>query len=455
MAPRKIKNRRLGCWIEATPSGFLRLRFRWHIPSAAGLHKFSETTELRDTPENRGELMKQAAIIGAEIAANRFDYLRWFPNGTKAAHFRSTEQLTVRSERERSPAIGRFYESWIKRKVPPFVRVSAARDYHDHFRLHILDRLGDLPLAELSLEHLEDLRAHLQTQRNLSIKTIRNVIDGSLRALVRDAIKAGISARFPFPSLDWPRRTVPGPNPFAEEERDKLLNYFLRKTWRLGGFGGRYESRTYYPYYAFLFTLFYTGLRPSEAVALRVKSLDLKTGVLFVERSRSYRSEAAPKTASAVRVVRLTPTNVEVLRNVIDLRAEPDTYVFRNSFGDPIDQKSFYKTFCKAQQAVGIRLRDLYATKDTYVSTALTKGVNLTWLSEQTGVAEATLRSHYGRFIHTSLSDAMELAKIEDGGLKTGDFAPRLPHRGFLPQGNPAKFGDFLVSRPGLEPGTP
>lgn len=429
MVQRKHRARRQGCWIEATGSGLLRLRFRWRLPSSSGLHKFSETTGLSDTPENRASISKQAAIIGAEIAAGRFDYLRWFPNGIRATYFRSAEQPTVGSQRAESPTVRHFYESWIVRKVPPFVRVSATRDYRDHFRLHILDRVGDVRLSELSLEHLEDLRTQLQVERKLSIKTIKNVIDGSLRALFRDALKAGISSRFPFPNLAWPRRTVPGPDPFTEEERDTLLSYFLRKTWRLGRSTGRYESRRYYPYYAFLFTLFYTGLRPSEAVALRVKSLDLKTGLLFVARSRSYRSEAAPKTSSAARIVRLTLTNVEVLKNNVELHAEPNAYVFRNSRGDPIDQKSFYKTFCAAQRALGIRLRDLYATKDTYVSAALTNGVNLTWLSEQTGVAEATLRSHYGRFIHSSLSDAMERERIDKNGPKAGEFAPRLPTR--------------------------
>lgn len=53
----------------------------------------------------------------------------------------------------------------------------------------------------------------------------------------------------------------------------------------------------YYAYYAFLFILFYTGLRPSEAVALWVKSVELATGTLFIERSRSLRSEGEPKTA--------------------------------------------------------------------------------------------------------------------------------------------------------------
>ena len=450
MAPRRPRARRQGCWIEATPSGLLRLRFRWRLPAVTGLHKFSETTTLRDTPENRAKLSKQAAIIGAEIAADRFDYLRWFPNGSRASFFRS--QTTAPDVSISCPVtIREYYEKWIVRKVPPFVRVSAARDYRDHFRTHILDRIGKVPLSELSLEHLVDFRTRLQIERKLSIKTIRNVVDGSLRAMVRDALKAGLTARFPFADLTWPRQTIPGPDPFTEEERDKLLNYFLHKPWRLGSSHGGYESRPYYPYYAFVFTLFYTGLRPSEAVALRIKSLDLASGVLFVERSRSYRSEAAPKTAAAARIVRLTRSNIDVLKQIIDLSSEQNDYVFKNSLGDPIDQKSFYKTFCAGQRTLGLRLRDLYATKDTYVSVALTHGVNLTWLSEQTGVAEPTLRAHYGRFIHSTPNDALELSKIDKG---PGSFAPRLPHGMEVSPKNSLDFGKNLVSRPGLEPGT-
>jgi hypothetical protein len=53
--------------------GFAIFPFGGAPPAATGLHKFSENTTLRDTPENRTTLTKQAAMIGAEIAANRFD----------------------------------------------------------------------------------------------------------------------------------------------------------------------------------------------------------------------------------------------------------------------------------------------------------------------------------------------------------------------------------------------
>ncbi len=56
---------------------------------------------------------------------------------------------------------------------------------------------------------------------------------------------------------------------------------------------------------------------------------------------------------------------------------------------------------------------------------ALTNGVNLTWLSEQTGVMESTLRTHYGRFIHASQAAALELAEIDPMDGKKEKFAPR------------------------------
>ena len=74
-------------------------------------------------------------------------------------------------------------------------------------------------------------------------------------------------------------------------------------------------------------------------------------------------------------------------------------------------------------------MRDLYATKDTYVSAALTRGVNLAWLSEQTGVGDATLRQHYGRCIHADAADALELSKIDSDSSESVQFAPPTGNR--------------------------
>jgi hypothetical protein len=93
--------------------------------------------------------------------------------------------------------------------------------------------------------------------------------------------------------------------------------------------------------------------------------------------------------------------------------------------GDPIDASNFAELFRRAQRVLGIRLRKFYATKHTHVSLALTRGVNLVWLSEQTGIAVTPLLKHCGKFVHTLDADRVELSKIEGEG---GPQCPRFAH---------------------------
>ena len=426
---RKRKIRRQACSVEVTASGLLRFRFRWKTPDGVA-SRFAEATALRDTVENRERVRRQADVMGAEIRAGTFDYLKWFPHGNRAAEFliaaggKPEPQSAKRSVQPDSWTVQRYYSEWIERKVVPYVRASAARDYRSHFREYIIDVLGETLLEDLSLAHIEELRAAMRNrERKLSEKTIRNVIDGSFRAMVRDAIEDDIEAAFPFPKVRWPEKIVPGPSPFTAQERDTILEYFSKKRWKVGGFN---DTKPHYPYYAFLYTLFFTGMRPSEAVAVRIRSVDLNARTLQVERSRHLGAEAAPKTTRAHRPVRLTRSNVDVIRPLIALKAKPDDYLFVNVWGQPIDAANFYDLFRDAQRALEITpLRDLYSAKDTYISLALTNGVKPPWLSEQTGVAITTIFKHYGRFIHSSEADEAELSKIEADTAASGHHAGR------------------------------
>jgi integrase len=454
---RKRKVRRQACSVEVTTTGLLRFRFRWKMPDGVE-RRFAEATALRDTPENRARVERQAEMVGAEIRGGAFDYLKWFPSGNRATEFLIANGVAVtekpgpqaKGARADRWTVRRYYGEWIERKTAPFVRASAARDYRNHFRSYILDVLGDVALEELSLAHLEDLR-NVMRKRGLSEKTIRNAIDGSFRAMARDAGEDDIAAAFPFPKVRWPEKIVPGPSPFTADERDQILDYFKAKRWKVGGFN---DTRLHYPYFAFLYTLFFTGMRPSEAVAVRIGGVNLGARTLQVERSRHLGVEAAPKTARARRAVRLTRGNAEVLEPLIELKAVPSDYLFKNVWGAPIEAANFYDMFRDAQRALSVSpLRDLYSAKDTYLSLALTHGVGLTWLSEQTGVGVTTILKHYGRFIHSSQADDFEMSKIE--AEKSPDpvqFGHRDGHRAVAAGKNPRKYKALMVSPTGFEP---
>jgi hypothetical protein len=61
-----------------------------------------------------------------------------------------------------------------------------------------------------------------------------------------------------------------------------------------------------------------------------------------------------------------------------------------------------------ALEALGIAKRGLEATKDTYISTALTAGVNTSWLEAQTGVRYETMRRHYGKWLRAEGADPLQ-----------------------------------------------
>ena len=245
----------MACKVKAK-HGSLAFRFYWNG------REFWQTTGWRDTAGNRKKAEGWAQQITEEIKAGTFNYLKHFPKGNKAHEFGAPCNKPV----EMKPlTVRKFYEEWIRTKKPPFVRLSLQRDYQQQFKKNILPFMGDLELNAVSVETLESFRIHLVNDRGLSLKTARNIMNGSLRAMFRDAGRR--IERNPLNELPknwWPRMPQKEPDPYSEQERDAILNYY----------------RANRPYWAYAFVLFrfWTGTRPSECTALKWGSVDLSNG---------------------------------------------------------------------------------------------------------------------------------------------------------------------------------
>jgi hypothetical protein len=83
----------------------------------------------------------------------------------------------------------------------------------------------------------------------------------------------------------------------------------------------------------------------------------------------------APKTESADRWLELFPETVRLLRELQPLQVTPGQPVFTTTTGTPIEPKTFSAHWYGCLRALGIRQHGLYATKDTFVRTALEAGV--------------------------------------------------------------------------------
>jgi integrase len=204
-----------------------------------------------------------------------------------------------------------------------------------------------------------------------------------------------------FAGLKWPRMEHPDPDPFALDEVRHICAWFRDRRFGFPPLPGSMGIRRlpHPAFHAYVHTLFWTGLRPSEASGLQVRDLDLAEGVLYVRRSYHRYGYHAPKIPNARRRVELFPETVRVLRDLLPLHVTPEMPVFTTTEGQPIEPKTFSDHWCDSLRALGLRVRGLYCTKDTYVSHALQKVGSIEWVEEQTGVSYATLKKHYAKWL--------------------------------------------------------
>lgn len=270
------------------------------------------------------------------------------------------------------------------------------------------------PISRHDVDVLGSFRIHLVDERRLAVKTARNIIDGSLRAMFRDAGRR--VDRNPFkeiPANWWPRLPRPEPDPYTERQRDAILAYYRanRPPWA----------------HAFVYFRFWTGTRPSEATALKWGSVDLINATGTFALSRHLGEENAPKTRASRRTIMLLPNVVALLKTVLPLRVEPNSYVFTDAQGKPIDQSEFARGFQAVLRVLKIRHRPFYNLRHTFISIALTLGCNQKWIAEQTGTSVQMIQEHYGKYIRSD-GDALLRAYVEkpsDTAIeqKTGTFA--------------------------------
>jgi len=244
----------MACHVKKNRHGFLAFRLYWDG------HESWEGTDLKDTPKNRQSMEARALLISEEIEKGTFDYLEWFPDGNKANLFK-TAMEKADEEKAEPKTIRQQYADWIKDKKPPIVKKSRARKYRSHFNVHILPLHGEKWMHLYGITEIRELLANITQTKHLTVKTAKNVMNATLRAFFRDAVVEKVIEKNPFDQLPkkwWPKTVTPEPDPFTEEERDKIIAYFFEKYWEK------------WPHACvFIYMQFWTGLRPSEAIDRR------------------------------------------------------------------------------------------------------------------------------------------------------------------------------------------
>jgi integrase len=166
--------------------------------------------------------------------------------------------------------------------------------------------------------------------------------------------------------------------PFTEKEIQNILTAF-----KLNTACSSHSNFKHSHYYPFIYFIFKTGCRPSEAVGLRVSSIDLKNEIITI---KEVLARTIKYTSSLHRVrketkngkIRTLPLNqdlVDVLKPLIDNKLADDL-VFHSPKGKSIDDKNFQsRIFRQVLIKLEIPHRVLYACRHTFGSRCIDAGL--------------------------------------------------------------------------------
>jgi integrase len=190
--------------------------------------------------------------------------------------------------------------------------------------------------------------------------------------------------------------------PFTATERDLIIAAF-----KTNQFCHPFTSKNHLHsnYAAYVQFLFYTGCRPSEAIGLQWKNVDIdKQTVLFresvVQSPRGRIRKEGLKTQS-FRRFKINGQLRQILEDTRSLSFNADTLVFPAAEGGFIVQDNFRKrVWKKILQGLGLEYRVPYQTRHTFITLCLDKGIDAKDIAQWVGNSPEIIYKHYAGSRH-------------------------------------------------------
>jgi integrase len=339
-----------------------------------------ETLRIPPTPANEKYAIKLAANMRRAIANGTFVYAEFFPDSPRAQKegpktFGAAAGLYVKAIGQLTAATRDQYENAIEEWK---VLLGAATPLHQLTHAVLKAKIGSHPWK--------------------SAKRMNNALI-PLRGVFGMLFPGPQAVHNPMNGITNTKVVKKKPDPLTAAERDKVLAD-LRE---------RYDDRIY----AYFLWMFFTGMRPEEAIALRWSDIDFNAGMARVQRVRTFKgSERDGSKTHAERDVDLVAQAMEALKimapytKMLSVEREDDEDTAAEIFQNPVmrrpwhDERSQRDHYWKPSlKRLGIRARRAYSTRHTYCTVALMGRVNPAYIAQQAGHSLKMLLEVYARWI--------------------------------------------------------
>ncbi len=277
---------------------------------------------------------------------------------------------------------GQWMDVWFENYAELQVRPSSHQTYKGYIKNHIKPNIGDIPLNKLTTLDLQKLYKRLLTEgridriesknqpKGLSAKTVRN-INQIISSALNLAKEQKLIYSNPADACALPK--------VEHREMKTLTAEQLDTFFREAKATGVYEM-----YYIELAT----GLRRGELLGLKWDDIDIKNGVIRVQRQVARINgeivEAPLKTKNSYRNVSIGPDAIEVLE-AQKAKVGDSGYVFPSPNGGPISPDSVLNMLHRVLERAGLPKMRFHDLRHSFATLALQNGVDIKTVSGMLG----------------------------------------------------------------------
>ncbi len=361
-----------------------RLLLSFQVPVDGTKLRCREFLGLADTRENRRLAARVAVQVERDLAAGTFEYASRFP----ASHM--PRRLGLQSARTPMPTLAEYARQWLQAHRA-HLTAGTFYDYGLLIKKQIAGAgLGAMALDQVKRRDLDRWIAELQ-ETGCGPRRV-NMALARIRTIFRMAEDEGLITDNPARvvcSLREPRAAI---DPFTARETQALLRTAAPGVER-----------------ALVATLLLAGLRPSEALGLQWRDVDLRRQVISVRRGRTRWGNGMTKTEASEREVDMVPRLAAEMAAIGGTRRAGE-YVFTGPRGAGLDWNNFrQRNWRRLARNAGLRMRPPYQCSHTYAATLLAEGANPHYVAHQMGhTTLAMLIRHYARWAHKPARDVRE-----------------------------------------------
>jgi integrase len=341
---------------------------------------------LPDSKLNLKAAQAKAKLIESDIAFDRFDPTldRYKPQSSL-----SVTPITPVS----SSSLIVLWSGFLEYKKPQCSPSTMRYQYRT-----FSNYLQQLPFHDL--ERASEIRDYVL--KNMPVDSAKRFIT-RLSACCDWAFKSGLIAENPFKGMAGEIKLPKGSrgqgmtdiNPFSIEERDRILDCFRNNT-ACSKFS-RVKHSQYYPY---VFFLFQTGCRPSEAIALRWQHIsnDCRT-VNFEQAVVASDDGRISKDGLKTQERRKFPCNdalKDFLHSIKPENATSKDLVFSAPDGGWIHPNNFRKrVWTPVLENLQIEYRKPYQTRHTFITLCIEHGLDAKDVARLVGNSPEVIYRHY------------------------------------------------------------